>query len=179
MPETGTAGSVTIPDTELLFSAKFTQSGSDLVLTGADGHKVIVTGYFDHEDHAALVAPGGASLSADLVAKLTISQAPMKFAQAGAPSGGVVIGHVDRLGGRATVQHANGSVEELHVGDNIYQGDVIETTGGSTLGLGLNDGTAFNMGANARMLLNELIYEAGGSNNSASFSLVKLSLIHI
>jgi hypothetical protein len=70
------AARVTIPDTELLFSAKYSRAGSDLVLTGADGHKLIVTGYFDHEKHADLVAPGGASLSAELVAKLTISQAP-------------------------------------------------------------------------------------------------------
>ena len=40
LPDHDTGGRVTIPDTELLFSARFTQSGSDLILTGADGHKV-------------------------------------------------------------------------------------------------------------------------------------------
>jgi Ca2+-binding RTX toxin-like protein len=177
MPENGTAGHVTIPDTELLFSAKFTQAGSDLVLTGEDGHKVVVSGYFDHERHADLVAPGGASLSADLVAKLTIPQMPMHYAQAGAPVAGVVIGHVERLGGgRATVQHANGNVEELRIGDNVYQGDVVETAGGAQLGLSLNDGTAFNMGANARMVLNEFVYDSASNANSGLFSLVKGSI---
>ena len=176
MPENGANDRVTIPDTELLFSAKFSQAGSDLVLTGADGHKVVVSGYFDHEKHADLVAPGGASLSADLVAKLTVPQMPLHYAQAGAPGGGVVIGHVERLGGRATVQHANGGSEELHVGDNIYQGDVVETSGGSLLGLSLNDGTAFNMGAGARMVLNQLIYDSASNSNSGLFSLVKGSI---
>jgi VCBS repeat-containing protein len=170
------ADRVTIPDTELLFSAKYSRAGSDLVLTGADGHKLFVTGYFDHEKHADLVAPGGASLSADLVAKLTISQTPGQYAQAGAPAGGTVIGKVERLGGTATVQHANGTVEELHVGDAIYQGDVIETGGGSQLGLSLNDGTAFNMGASARMVLNELTYDTAGSANAGIFSLVRGSI---
>ena len=55
---------VTIPDTELLFSAKFTKAGSDLVLTGEDGHKIVLSGYFDQPRHADLVAPGGATRSA-------------------------------------------------------------------------------------------------------------------
>ena len=172
-PQDGAANQVTIPDTELMFSAKYSQAGSDLVLTGADGHKLVVTGYFDHENHADLVAPGGASLSADLVAKLTIAQMPGHYAQAGAPAGGVVIGHVERAGGSVTVQHANGGVEELHAGDNIYQGDVVETGAGSLLGISLNDGTAFNMGAGARMVLNELVYDSGSNLNSGFFSIVK------
>ena len=167
---------ITIPDTELLFSAKFTKAGSDLVLTGEDGHQIVLSGYFDSATRHDLVAPGGAVLSADLVAKLTLSQTPGQYAQAGAPTGGIVIGHVERLGGHATVQHANGSVEELKIGDNVLQGDVVETTGGSQLGLSFSDGTAFNMGANARMVLSELVYDASSSSNSAVFSLVKGSI---
>ena len=167
---------IAIPDTELMFSAKYSQQGSDLVLTGNDGHRLVVSGYFDHEHHADLVAPGGATLSADVVAKLTLSQTPGQYAQAGAPAGAAVIGKVERLGGSATVQHANGTVEELKIGDNILQGDVVQTSDGSLLGMSFVDGTAFNMGANARMVMSELIYDNSGNANSAVFSLVKGSI---
>jgi hypothetical protein len=33
---------VTIPDAHLLFTAEFNRKGSDLVLTGDDGHKILV-----------------------------------------------------------------------------------------------------------------------------------------
>ena len=164
---------VVIPDTELMFSAKYTKSGADLVLTGQDGHKIVLTGYFDQARHADLVTLGGAMLPADVVAKLTMSQTPGQYAQAGAPAGALVIGKVERLGGSATVQHANGTVEELKVGDSIRQGDVVETRDGSLLGMTLTDGTAFNMGANARMVLSELLYDSNTNANSAVFSLVK------
>jgi VCBS repeat-containing protein len=170
------SGRVVIPDTELMFSAKYTKAGSDLVLTGQDGHKIVLTGYFDHAHHADLVSQGGAILPASLVAQLTASETPGQYAQAGAPAGGVVIGKVERLGGSATVQHANGTVEDLKIGDNVLQGDVVETRDGSQLGMSFLDGTAFNMGANARMVLSELSYDANSNANSAVFSLVKGSI---
>ena len=39
-----------------------------------------------------------------------------------------------------------------------------------------SDGTAFNLASNARMVLNDFVYSAGGSNNSALISLVQGSI---
>ena len=55
----------------------------------------------------------------------------------------------------------------------IYQGDVVETRDDSQLGISFTDGTAFNMGTNARMVLSELVYTASGQTNSGVFNLVK------
>ena len=68
--------SVDISDAELLFRGHFGRSGPDLVLTGQDGHRHIVPGYFSDPNRPALVAPNGARLSADLVDLLAGSQAP-------------------------------------------------------------------------------------------------------
>jgi len=172
--ESNASGRVVIPDAEFLFGAHFKKAGADLVLVGQDGHKLVVTGYFDHDHPPDLVTPGGAGLSAEVVAHLAVPETPGQYAQAGAPAGAPVIGRVERLAGSVTVQHANGVVEELKVGDSIRQGDVIETHDGSQVGISLADGTAFNMGADARMVLSELVYNAGAtSGNSALFSLVK------
>jgi hypothetical protein len=69
------AASITIPDAHLLFTAEFNRKGSDLVLTGDDGHKVLVADYFRHEKQPDLVSPEGALLSASLVELLAGSVA--------------------------------------------------------------------------------------------------------
>lgn len=174
LTEGSTSDHVVIQDAQFLLSAKFTKSGSDLILSGNDGHKVVLEGYFNLLKHPGLMAPGGGGLSAEIVERLAGSETPGQFAQVGAPAGAVVIGRVERVGGSATVQHANGVVQELQVGDAILQGDVVETRDGSQLGLSFVDGTAFNLGTNARMVLNELIYDgSGGATNSSVFSIVK------
>jgi hypothetical protein len=165
---------VVIADAQLLLGGHFQKAGGDLIITGKDGQKVVVSGYFDLDKKPDLVTKEGAGLAAHIVERLAVSENAGQYAQAGAPAGGgVVIGKVERLGGSATVQHANGVVEELKVGDNVLQGDVVQTGDGSLLAISFMDGTAFNMGAGARMVLNELVYEPGGSSNSAVFSLVK------
>jgi hypothetical protein len=169
----GAADRIVIPDTNFLFSAAFSRSGSDLILSGADGKMIVLDGYFNSDKHPDLISPDGAVLNADLVARLAGPEHPGQYAQVGAPAGGTVIGHVDRMSGHATAQHANGVVTDLNIGDNILQGDVVQTDDGSTLGLSLSDGTAFNMGASARMVLNELVYDSASTTNSALFSLVK------
>ena len=76
------ADRVNIPDAELLFRGHFARSGPDLVLTGQDGHRLVVTGYFASEKHPDLVAPNGAHLSGDLVDLLAGSPTPGHYAQA-------------------------------------------------------------------------------------------------
>ncbi len=39
-----TGADVTVPDASLLFTGDFSRSGSDLILTGSDGAKFVVTG---------------------------------------------------------------------------------------------------------------------------------------
>ena len=67
----------------------------------------------------------------------------------------------------------NGVTIDVQVGDAVYQSDVVQTGSGSTLGLVLIDGTAFNLSANARMMLNDLTFEAGSTSNSSFITLVE------
>jgi hypothetical protein len=50
-------GQVTIPDAHLLFTAQFTRSGHDLVLTGDDGKSLVVVDYFGINGPVDLVSP--------------------------------------------------------------------------------------------------------------------------
>ncbi|MFZ5692403.1 MAG: VCBS domain-containing protein [Pseudomonadota bacterium] len=55
----------------------------------------------------------------------------------------------------------------------MRKGDVVQTSGGSAVAIVFADGTTFSLTANARMVLNDFVYNAGGAGNSASISLVQ------
>ena len=92
-----------IPDAELLFRGHFARSGPDLVLTGQDGHRLVVTGYFTTEKHPDLVAPNGAHLTGDLVDLLAGSLTPGQYAQARATLPPDAIGKVEKAVGQVTL----------------------------------------------------------------------------
>ena len=125
----GTGASVTIPDAHFLFHADFKRAGSDLVLTGEDGHKVVVPGYFKHEHLPSLMSPEGGAITGDVVEALVGPQAPDQYAQAGVPvqTSPLAIGRVASLEGGATA-FRNGVQVSLNVGDVIVKGDVLQTS---------------------------------------------------
>jgi VCBS repeat-containing protein len=165
-------GRVIIPDTQLLFAGKFKKAGPDLILSGDDGRKLIVVDYYRGAKRPDLASPDGAILTSDVVDSLAGPAHPAQYAQVGVPAGARLIGRVEKVSGTTSVQRATGAVEELKLGDLLYQGDVVQTGQGSSLGLSLIDGTSFNMGANARMVLNEVVYDANSTSNSALINIV-------
>ncbi|QAU49560.1 hypothetical protein XH91_32165 [Bradyrhizobium guangzhouense] len=161
-------GAVVIADPNLIFHGDFKRAGLDLVLS-RDGHDFVVHDYFRGDKRAAIASPDGAHLTGDIVSALT---GYVQVAQA-APGAAVaqVIGHVTKLTGSATVVR-NGVSVILNNGDNVEKGDVVSTGSDSTLGITFIDGTVFGLSSNARMVLNEMVYDPNGSNNSSLLSLV-------
>ena len=124
--------------------------------------------YFKGEKRAALASPDGAHLTGDIVNALT---GTCNMPRPGAPDAGKVIGHVTKLAGSATAIR-NGVSIILNMGDNVEKGDVVQSGSDSTLGVTFIDGTVFGLSSNARMVLNEMVYDPNGSNNSSLISLV-------
>src|SRR5215472_5010212 len=58
------------------------------------------------------------------------------------------------------------------MGDKVEKGDVVESGANSTVGITFIDGTVFGLSSNARMVLNEMVYDPNGSSNSSLLSLV-------
>ena len=163
------SGAILVPDARLLFGGEYKQSGVDLILS-KDGRDFTVHDYFKGSHHADLRSPDGATLSADIVDALS---AHVQYAQAsGAADAGKVIGQVTKLTGSSTAIR-NGVAVELHVGDNVMKGDVVQAGAGSALVMTFIDGTVFGLASNARMVLNEMIYDPNGSSNSSLLSLVQ------
>jgi hypothetical protein len=67
---------------------------------------------------------------------------------------------------------ANGG-EQAKVGDLVYRGDMIQTGPDGKLGVGFTDGSSFSVSANARMELNDFVYDPHGHSNSSLMSLTK------
>jgi hypothetical protein len=166
------AAQVKIADAELLFRGQFARSGPDLILTGEDGHRLLVTDYFASEKHPDLVAPNGAHLTGDLVGLLAGSHTHGQYAQAGAALAPEAIGKVEKIVGQVTLIH-NGVAGPLHVGDPVFKTDVVQTGPNSSCGIAFPDGTALDLVNNTRMALNEYNYSPNEASNGAVFSLVQ------
>ena len=163
------ADAIIVPDAQLLFSADFRRSGADLVLS-KDEREFVLHDYFKGEKRAPLASPDGAHLTGDLVDALS-GHVQLSQASAGAAAVGHVIGHVTKLVGSATVVR-NGVSIILTMGENVEKGDVVQCGSNSSLGITFIDGTVFGLLSNARMVLNEMVYDPNGSSNSSLISLV-------
>ena len=163
------AGTVTVPDAHLLFSGDYSRSGTDLIISD-HAHRVVVPNYFSGDKHPALVSPEGAPLDPRFIDTLT---GHVQYAQsAGTAAAAKVVGHVVKMTGSASIVR-NGVTIDVNNGDNVYQNDVVQTGSGSTLGLVMIDGTTFNLTANARLMMNDLTYDATSTSNTSLYTLVQ------
>jgi VCBS repeat-containing protein len=164
--------SIVFPDKDLLFTADFRKSGDDLLLVGHET-RAIILGYFKDERRPGIATREGAGLSGATVDALAGPDLPGQFAQAtGAAAGLSAIGRVEKASGFVTVVR-NGISVDLRLGDVVTKGDVVQTGASSSLTIKFNDGTVFSLSSNARMVLNDMVYAADASANSALFTLVQ------
>ncbi|MCK1547392.1 VCBS domain-containing protein [Bradyrhizobium sp. 179] len=161
-------GAFVVPDPRLIFNGEFKRAGLDLVLSH-EGREFVVHDYFRGDKRTAIASQDGAHLTGDIVNTLT---GHVQYAQAAPGTAAAqVIGHVTKLSGSATAIR-NGVSVILNNGDNVEKGDVVSTAADSTLGITFIDGTVFGLSSNARMVLNEMVYDPNGSSNSSLLSLV-------
>jgi hypothetical protein len=92
------------------------------------------------------------------------------------------IGKILNASGSVTIEHTSGIVVQANlpaggsqakVDDPVYRGDLIQTGADGSLGITFADGTSFKVSKNARMELNEFVYDPKGNSNSTLFSLSK------
>ena len=62
---------------------------------------------------------------------------------------------------------------QTKVGDLLYRGDIIQTGPDGKLGAAFADGSSFSVSANARMEVNEFVYDPRGHSNESLMSLTK------
>ena len=162
------ADAIVVQDAHLLFNGNFKRTGLDLIIS-RDDQELVLPDYFKG-DKRALASPDGAYLTGRTIDALT---GHVQMAQAdGSAAAAKIIGHVTKLSGSATVVR-NGVSIVLNNGDTVYQGDVVQSGSNSTLGITFIDGSVFGLASNARMVLNEMVYDPNGSGNSSFLTLVQ------
>lgn len=82
------------------------------------------------------------------------------------------VGNVATLTGIATVIRNKDSIP-LKLQDDIFMNDTLQTSANSTLGVTFNDATTFNLTANARITVDNYVYEDGGKQNAALFDVTR------
>jgi hypothetical protein len=92
------------------------------------------------------------------------------------------IGKVETATGSVTIEHVNAVVlqaklpsqaDQTKIGDLVYQGDVVRTGADGLVSISFADGTSFNLSKNARMTLDEFVYDPKGMSNSTLINLTK------
>lgn len=167
-----TEPSILFPDKDILFSADFRRSGTDLLLVRHERSAVILD-YFRDGGRPSITTPEGASLTGAIVEALAGPDSSGQYAQASnATPTRTPIGRVEKVSGSATVLR-NGVPVELRLGDMVAKGDVVQTGADSSLTIKFSDGTVFSLSSSARMVLNDMVYAADSNANSALFTLVQ------
>jgi hypothetical protein len=110
-------------------------------------------------------------------------QADLAWGQGGSAPDTNAIGKVLTVTGMVQIEHpvaitvqANlptDSAGATKVGDFVYRGDIIQTGPDGKLGVAFIDGSSFSVSSNARMEVNEFVYDARGHSNSSLMSLTK------
>jgi hypothetical protein len=81
------------------------------------------------------------------------------------------VGQVATLQGSATVTRGNAATAiALQINDPVFQSDALATGADSSLGITFDDETTFSLSANTRIVVNEFVYQEGGSANAATFN---------
>ncbi|MEM1075752.1 MAG: FecR domain-containing protein, partial [Pseudomonadota bacterium] len=182
-----TDGVVHVLNSDAVFKGDYANDSQDLVITAPDGSSVRVIDYFTFAFPPDVQAPNGSIVRGKDVVRLSGAAEDTRLAQAqdgGAQADGDLslanaIGQVESFNGVARVTRADGTTVTLGNGDLVFQNDVVETASESSLSLTFVDGTIFSLSAGSRMVLDELVFDPGGSDNSAVFSLIEGGFVFI
>lgn len=157
--------SVVVNHGAFLLTAQYVRSGPDLVLVGADGTKVLIVNFFASETPPNLFTLGGAEVTGHL-ASLLAGPSAEGLAQTGGDLG-QPIGVVQSAQGTVFASRVDGSRVQLNNGDPVYQDDVIETSSDGAVGLKFVDETTFSVAEDARLVLDDFVYDPSANTGNA------------
>ncbi|HEY8191379.1 MAG TPA: FecR domain-containing protein, partial [Alphaproteobacteria bacterium] len=165
---------IELPDSAFIADADIARDGADLILRAPDGHAITIEGYFNTDPAPVLTAPGGAHLSPALVDSFVRADGPAQYAQGEGGNDVSPVGFVKEISGHATVAHADGTIENVTIGTPVFEGDIVETDAAGAVNIRFVDESSFAVSANARLAVDEYIFDgAGGDGGASSFSLLR------
>lgn len=159
-----------LPDESYIRDADIIRDGMDLVLDGPHG-QITIQDYFAAESAPNLIAPGGATLTPELVE--SFSKSTPEYAKNLSMNDASPIGAVDEISGDATVTRTDGTTEPISIGSPIYQGDVIETSKASAVNITFSDESSFAVSEDTRLAVDEYVFDPASEAGAQNFSVLK------
>ncbi|HET9688747.1 MAG TPA: FecR domain-containing protein [Pseudolabrys sp.] len=83
------------------------------------------------------------------------------------------VGQVATVQGVATVTRGKTASSTLKVKDAIQKNDILQTSANSSLGITFDDETTLNLTANARIVVNQFVYEEGSKGNIVALNIAR------
>ena len=172
--EAGPDNIIVLPNGEILTKAVYLRVGDDLVLRTNDGESFVIRDYFAEVEPPTLISTDGGRMTPGMVESFAHDESAKGelVAQVEGIDAPGAIGVVVALEGTATVVRADGSVETLAVGEQVYLNDVVETAGDSAIRIVFADETTFALGADGRMALDEFVFDPGSASGTSGFSVL-------
>ncbi|MGH1483394.1 MAG: putative Ig domain-containing protein, partial [Geminicoccales bacterium] len=170
------AGQMVLPNEAHLLHADFARRDDDLLVAGADRPALIILDYFAVDRTPDLLTEGGAVLPAHVVAKLAGPDPERSAALAKGEdpaSEHAPIGQVETLEGEVIIIRADGSEVIAEVGMPVFQDDVIITDGTGSVGLRFIDGMTLSLGSDARMVLDEFVYDPAAGEGGGIIEIIQ------
>lgn len=168
---TADTAEVRIDDSDWLRNAKYTQNGTNLVITGQDGQQTVIENYFLADDPPSLVTPDGKVFSPTLIKAFVIPERPGQYA--GPVQGGEPIGVAKEVSGKVTVTRTDGTTATVEKGTLIFQGDIVETDEEGATELVFIDETSFAISSNAKLSIDEYVFDPSNESGSTSISMLR------
>ena len=175
IPTAEGGGSLALPEASFIVDGQFVRNGNDLLIRDAAGGEVVVRDYFAWDHAPVLTSPDGSQvLAPGLVDSFLTPAAAGQYAQAAAIPGAAPIGQVIDINGDAFAVRADGTRVQLAKGDAVHEGDIVETGGAaSAIRMVFTDKTEFSLGADARLSLDQLVFNPDTQSGEAQFSILK------
>ncbi len=168
-------GRLALPGAQFVADVQMARTGADLMLTSADGHRVVVAGYFAQATPPDLVAPNGAKLTPQLVNAFTPSEHAGQYAanDTHTMTDASPAGRITAATGDAHIVRADGTRLDAVPGTPLFQNDVIETGKTGAVNMLFADHTAFAVGESARMSIDKYSYSDAHHSGSSFFSMLQ------
>lgn len=167
------SGHVTLPPQVDASACQMVRDGQDLVLRTPDGQSFIIEGYFLAADAPVIVSAAGAVLSPQLVQSFLAPDGNTRLAANAQANDASPVGEVTETTGNATVKHADGTVEKITAGTQIYEGDIIETDAKGAVNIKFADDSTFAVSKNARLAVDDFSFNPADQSGSTGLSILR------
>ncbi len=83
------------------------------------------------------------------------------------------IGEITEVTGNAKIIRTDGTEETITLGTEIYQGDIVETSGDSAVNIGFIDESSFAVSDDARIAIDEFVFDPETEGGTQDFSVIR------